>query len=37
MDIGSHRLDLILDLFGDVAEVKAQADTLLAIMKPRIA
>jgi predicted dehydrogenase len=29
MDIGSHRLDLFLDLFGDVVEVKAQADTLL--------
>jgi predicted dehydrogenase len=29
MDIGSHRLDLFLDLFGDVRDVKAQTDTLL--------
>lgn len=29
MDIGSHRINLFLDLFGAVREVKAQADTLM--------
>ena len=30
MDIGSHRVNLFLDLFGDVADVKAICDTLAA-------
>ncbi len=30
MDIGSHRINLFLDLFGDVAHVKAICDTLAA-------
>jgi predicted dehydrogenase len=29
MDIGSHRLNLFLDLLGEVAEVQARVDTLL--------
>jgi predicted dehydrogenase len=29
MDVGSHRLNLFLDLFGDVADVRACCDTLL--------
>lgn len=28
MDVGSHRLDLMLDLFGDIQEVQAFCDTL---------
>jgi predicted dehydrogenase len=28
MDIGSHRLDLMLDLFGDIQDVQACCDTL---------
>jgi predicted dehydrogenase len=30
MDIGSHRIDLFLDLFGDIVEVKAFCDTVAA-------
>ena len=29
MDIGSHRINLFLDLFGAVRAAKAQADTLM--------
>jgi predicted dehydrogenase len=29
MDIGSHRINLFLDLLGEIAEVKARTDTLL--------